>query len=146
MARSVRIVAAIATLGIALFLLSAPVAAEVIMNDRFTFTVTNVNPCAAGDGPVTLTFEEHDVWQRLADGTLLVHSNFHGTGTSANGVDYVVNRRQITTVVGGVSTGTFEVVRVSKGSGDNVHIEGTFTFDPNRVPPRIQTTTFRCVG
>jgi hypothetical protein len=138
--------AVIGTLIVASLLLAAPAFAEVVANERFTITVTNINPCAPGDGSVTLTIEEHDVWQQLADGTLLVHSNFHGTGTSANGIGYILNRHQVTTVVNGVSTATFDVVRVSQGSGDNAQIEGTFTFDPNRVPPRIQITTFRCVG
>ena len=138
--------AVIGTLIVASLLLAAPASAEVIANERITFTVTNINPCAPGDGPVTLTFEEHDVWQQLADGTLLVHSNFHGTGTSANGTAYIANRHQVTTVVNGVAAATFDVVRISQGSGDNVQIEGTFTFDPNRVPPRIQIATFRCVG
>jgi len=103
--------------------------------------VTNMNPCAPQDGLVTLNFEEHRVTQQLADGTLVIHSNFHGTGSSASGVEYVVNRHQVTVVVGQTGSATFEVRRISKGSGDNVQIEATRTF-----PPVVDTITFRCVG
>src|SRR2546421_2340280 len=112
----------IATLVVTMLLLSVPATAGVIANEHTTFTVTNVNPCAVGDGPVLLTFDEHDVVQQLADGTIVVRSNFHGTGTSANGVAYVANRHEVTTIVGGRSSGTFRVIRATKGPGDNVQI------------------------
>ena len=132
---------ALGTLVIASLLLASPANADVIANEHFTFTVTNMNPCAPQDGLVTLNFEEHRVTQELADGTLVIYSNFHGTGSSTSGVEYVVNRHQVTVVVGQTGSATFEVRRISKGSGDNVQIEGTRTF-----PPLVDTITFRCVG
>ena len=48
---------------------------------------------------------------------------------------------KVTLVVGQTGSATFEVRRISKGSGDNVQIEGTRTF-----PPLVDTITFRCVG
>ena len=78
---------AVGTLVIASLVLASPANADVIANEHFMFTVTNMNPCAPQDGLVTLNFEEHRVTQQLADGTLVIHSNFHGTGTSASGVD-----------------------------------------------------------
>lgn len=138
--RSTRAIA-VGTLVIASLLVASPAAAEVVANERFTFTITNPNPCAPEDGLITLNFEGHSVTHRLADGTLLVHSNFHGTGSSTNGTEYVVNRQQRFTDAGGAGGGTFQVRRISKGSGDNVQIEATFTF-----PPMTVTSTFRCVG
>lgn len=138
-------VTAVSTLVVAMLLLAMPVSADVVANERYTFTITNPNPCAGGE-LIDLTFESHDVTRQLADGTLVVERNIHGTGVSTTGTEYVVNRHQVTTVVGDVESATFQVVRVSKGSGDNMQIEGTFTFDPGRVPPLVQTSTFRCVG
>jgi spore coat protein U-like protein len=134
-------VAAVGMLGIASLALASPANADVIANEHFTFTVTNMNPCAPEDGLLTLNFEEHRVTQQLADGTLVIHSNFHGTGSSTSGVEYVANRHQVTLVVGQTGSATFEVRRISKGPGDNVLIEGTRTF-----PPLVDTITFRCVG
>ena len=132
---------AVGMLVIASLLLASPANADVIANEHFTFTVTNTNPCAPEDGLLTLNFEEHRVTQQLADGTLVIHSNFHGTGSSTSGAEYVVNRHQVTVIVGQTGSATFEVRRISKGSGDNVHIEATRTF-----PPLVDTITFRCVG
>ena len=126
---------------IASLVLASPANADMIANEHFMFTVTNANPCAPQDGLVTLNFEEHRVTQELADGTLVIHSNFHGTGSSTSGVEYIVNRHQVTVVVGQTGSATFEVRRISKGSGDNVLIEATRTF-----PPLVDTITFRCVG
>ena len=138
-------VTAVATLVVVMLLLAMPASADVVANERYTFNITNPNPCAENE-LIALTIEGHDVVRRLDDGTFVVQSNLHGTGTSTSGTEYVVNRHQVTTVVGTVQSATFQVIRVSKGSGDNVQIEGTFTFDPGRVPPLVQTTTFRCVG
>lgn len=132
---------AVGTLVIASLVLASPANADVIANEHFMFTVTNMNPCAPQDGLVTLNFEEHRVTQQLADGTLVIHSNFHGTGSSTSGAEYVVNRHQVTVIVGQTGSATFEVRRISKGSGDNVQIEATRTF-----PPLVDTITFRCVG
>jgi len=132
---------AVGMLVIASLLLASPANADVIANKHFTFTVTNMNPCAPEDGLLTLNFEEHRVTQQLADGTLVIHSNFHGTGSSTSGAEYVVNRHQVTVIVGQTGSATFEVRRISKGSGDNVQIEATRTF-----PPVVVTITFRCVG
>lgn len=116
-------------------------AADVVGNEHFIFTVKNVNPCAPEDGVLTLNFEEHRVTQELADGTLVIHSNFHGTGSTTNGTEYVVNRHQVTVIVGETGSATFEIRRISEGPGANVQIEGTRTF-----PPLIDVITFRCVG
>jgi hypothetical protein len=132
---------AVGTLVITSLLLASAANADVIANEHFAFTVTNTNPCAPQDGLVTLNFEEHRVTQELADGTLVIHSNFHGTGSSTSGVEYVVNRHQVTLVVGETGSAAFEVRRISKGPGDNVLIEATRTF-----PPLVDTITFRCVG
>ena len=132
---------AVGTLLVAPLLLGSPAAGEVVENIHFTRTVTNTNPCAPEDGLLTLTFEVHGVWHQLADGTLLIHGNYHGTGTTTNGTQYVVNRQEWFTNDAGTGSGTFHLVRVSKGSGDNVQIEGTFTF-----PPLTVSSTFTCVG
>jgi hypothetical protein len=136
-----RIAGMLATVVIAALALVSPANADVVANEHFAFTVRNTNPCAPQDGVVTLNFEEHRVTELLADGSFLIHSNFHGTGSSTSGVEYVVNRHQVTVLVGQTGTATFEVRRISKGSGDNVMIEATRTF-----PPLIDTITFRCVG
>src|SRR2546423_7357880 len=88
-------VAAVGMLGIASLVFASPANADVIANEHFTFTVTNMNPCAPEDGLVTLNFEEHRVTQQLADGTLVIHSHFHGTGSSTSGVQYVAHRHHV---------------------------------------------------
>ena len=134
--------AAIGTLIIASLLLASPANAEVVDNTWFERTITNFNPCAPEDGPVTLVFEVHGVTRQLADGTFLIHGNYHGTGTSTSGTEYVVNRQEWFTDDGtGTGAGTFRVIRVTKGSVDNVQIEGTFTY-----PPITVSSTFTCVG
>lgn len=132
---------ALGALVIASLVLSSPAAADVIANEHFNFTVTNINPCAPGEGVLTLNFEEHRVTQQLADGSLVIHSDFHGTGITTNGTEYVVNRHQVTLVVGDTGSATFQIERISKGPGDNVILEGTRTF-----PPLVDTITFTCVG
>ena len=133
---------AVGTLVIAPLLLASPGAATVIDNIRFTRTVTNANPCAPEDGPVTLTFEVHGVIQQLADGTFLTHGNYHGTGSSTSGTEYVVNRQEwFTTDASGSGGGTAHVERISKGSSDNTQLDVTFTF-----PPLTVSMAFRCVG
>ncbi len=133
---------AVGTLVIASLLLASPASAEVVDNTWSTFTVMNINPCAPEDGLVTLNFELHGVTRQLADGTFLIHGNYHGTGSSTSGTEYVVNRQEWFTDNGtGTGAGTFRVIRVTKGSVDNVQIEATFTY-----PPVIVSSTFRCVG
>lgn len=133
---------AVATLVIAPLLLATPGAATVVDNIHFTRTVTNANPCAPEDGPITLTFEVHGVIQQLADGTFLTHGNYHGTGSSTSGTEYIVNRQEwFTTDASGSGSGTARVERISKGSSDNSQLDVTFTF-----PPLTVSMTFRCVG
>ena len=133
---------AVATLVIAPLLLATPGAATVVDNIHFTRTVTNANPCAPEDGPITLTFEVHGVIQQLADGTFLTHGNYHGTGSSTSGTEYIVNRQEwFTTDASGSGGGTARVERISKGSSDNSQLDVTFTF-----PPLTVSMTFRCVG
>ena len=135
-------VLAIGTLVIAPLLLASPGAATVVDNIHFTRTVTNTNPCAPEDGLVTITFEVHGVIQQLADGTFLTHGNYHGTGSSTSGTEYIVNRQEwFTTDASGSGGGTSHVERISKGSSDNTQLDVTFTF-----PPLTVSMTFRCVG
>jgi hypothetical protein len=134
--------ATVATLVIGSLVVTSPAAAEVVAHTHDTFTVTNVNPCAPEDGLVTLTFELQGVTRQLADGTFEIHGSIHGTGSSTSGTEYVVNRQEWFTIDStGAGSGTFRVRRISKGSLDNVLIEGTFTF-----PPMTVSSTFRCVG
>jgi hypothetical protein len=136
-----RLVAA-GTLVIASLSLTSPAAAGEVESTWFTRTIINVNPCVPEDGLVTINFEVHGVTRQLADGTFLIHGNYHGTGSSTSGTEYVVNRQEWFTVDGaGAGSGTFRVIRITKGSIDNVQIEGTFTF-----PPMTVSSTFRCVG
>ena len=136
-----RITFLLACIAIMSLVLTSRAAADVVANEHFIFTVRNINPCAPEDGVLTLNFEEHRVTQELADGTLVIYSNFHGTGSTTNGTEYVVNRHQVTVIVGETGSATFEIRRISKGPGTNVQLEGTRTF-----PPLIDTITFRCVG
>jgi hypothetical protein len=135
---------AVGTLVVAPLLLASPGAASVVDVEsiHFTRTVTNANPCAPEDGPVTLTFEVHGVIKQLADGTFLTHGNYHGTGSSTSGTEYVVNRQEwFTTDASGNGSGTATVERISKGSVDNTQLDVTFTFEPLTV-----SMTFRCMG
>ena len=119
-----------------------PAQADVTVNQRFIQNVTIVNPCELGEGPIALTVEGHQVTRAMPDGQVIIHFNFHGTGVSASGTEYVINQTQVRVVTGSGFTAEFFIRRVSKGSNDNALIDRTLT----SPPPVDVVFDVKCVG
>lgn len=128
--------------GLLLCALGTSAAAEVVSNFRTTFVVVNTNPCAPGDGPITLTVHRHDVVRIANDGTVFIHRNLHGEGVSANGTKYIANRQEfVENAPGPAFSATIRIHRISAGSSDNAYIVMTTT-----APPPSTVTVVDCSG
>jgi hypothetical protein len=128
--------------GLLLLALGTSASAEVVSNVRLTGLVFPTNPCAPGDGVITLTTHIHQVVRTSKDGTIFVHTNIHGEGVSTNGTKYIANRQNFVEIGPGPALSiSFRIHRISAGSGDNAYIEVTTT-----APPPSTVTVVDCRG
>lgn len=115
--------------------------ADVISNVRVTLGPFAIdNPCDPSEGPIVITVVSHQLVRVQSDGTIIVHVNAHGTGVSATGTEYVINRTFSLVNLPGPGGVTIEIFirRISKGPVDNALIAVT-------ISDTVVTDT-KCVG
>lgn len=112
----------------------APTAsAAVVSNERIPLALVVGNPCAPGDGPISLSGEVHVVVQQK-NGTFHTRINAHGSGVGAIGTRYQANAvAEGITLVGSPLSARGRLV--SQGSSDNMHITFTVTVVDLGPPP-----------
>lgn len=134
----------VGTAGVGLATRSA--SAEVIENDRYTFSRTLLNPC--NGQMLTLDGEYHQVWYTTPQGTVMMRYTVHYTGTDSAGTEYVFNARRVMehwnwpTILPFSDLLVYDVI--SKGSEVNMRM--TLSIDYVEGPPVVYVTDWTCRG
>jgi hypothetical protein len=108
-------------------------------SERIDLVVAPVNAC---NGDLVVTQGElHTVTHTNSNGSIVVHYNYHGTGTGVpSGTEYEFNVNEKLAQISGQIQETFFTRLISKGQSENQLT--TLSFGSSRPP----TFTSRCAG